>query len=231
MIRDNGNVLRAAGSVLSRAALVGLVGLGAAGCTDWALYDLDAAYGEVDMLSTMRTSVSFDPYEMPRLPAPGTVPVAGPGGGEYLPAFTQAQLDSVGAAMTNPLPMTPEVLALGQSVYETQCIVCHGPQGEGNGPVVGPGKYPLGPSLTIDAAAARADGYIYGIIRVGRGLMPAYGEKVSHTERWAVVNYVRTLQGRGGATAPAAAPAGIAPADSVTPVGAPGVVDTAQALR
>jgi mono/diheme cytochrome c family protein len=29
---------------------------------------------------------------------------------------------------------------------------------------------------------------------MGRGLMPIYGDKVRGTDRWDVVNYVRTLQ-------------------------------------
>jgi hypothetical protein len=49
-----------------------------AGCTDWAGYDIDVAAGKVPQLATMRRSVIPDPYEMPRLPAEGTVPVAHP---------------------------------------------------------------------------------------------------------------------------------------------------------
>ena len=42
------------------------------------------------------------------------------------------------------------------------------------------------------------DGYLYGMVveasRMGRGLMPRYGDKVRGTDRWDVVNYVRSLQ-------------------------------------
>lgn len=219
----------------TRDLALGLVGLGLVGCTDYAGYDLDRFWGELSpALATLRGSVAYDPYELPRLPAPGSVPVAGPGR-ENLPSFSQAALDSVGAALTNPLPMTPEVLAIGERVYDTQCSVCHGPEGAGNGTVVGPGKYPFAPAINGSATAARADGYIYGVIRVGRGLMPAYGERIDHMERWAVVNYVRQLQG-GGPTAQApgatpAAPTVITPPDSNTPAGEPGVVDTPQVVR
>lgn len=219
------------------AALLGLVGFGAVGCTDYAGYDLDAAWGTIPALSTMRGSVAYDPYELPRLPASGSVPIA-TSGVEILPQFSQAQLDSVGRALTNPVPASPEVLALGQQVYETQCSVCHGPQGAGNGSVVGPGKYPFAPAINGPETSARSDGYIYGVIRVGRGLMPAYGERIHHNERWAVVNYVRVLQRQGGGAAQApvgaaapAAPAAAAPANSVAPAGAPGAVDTLPSAR
>jgi mono/diheme cytochrome c family protein len=42
--------------------------------------------------------------------------------------------------------------------------------------------------------AAYSDQYLYAMIRVGRGLMPEYGSRITHFDRWSVVNYVRQLQ-------------------------------------
>ena len=191
---------------------VALASLAVTGCSDAAGYDLDYILSMTPFVGTMRRNVAFDPQEMPRLPAPNTVPVASPAM-EVLPAFTQLQLDSVGAALTNPFPVTPELLARGETVYQNNCFVCHGANGEGNGPVVGPGKYPLGPSLVAGTALARSPGYVYGIVRVGRGLMPAYS-RLNHSDRWAVAAYVQQLQQQSGGAAPpaAAAPATVAPA-------------------
>jgi hypothetical protein len=41
----------------------------------------------------------------------------------------------------------------------------------------------------------RTDGYIYGMIRNGRGLMPSYN-RIPEMDRWDVVNYIRALQGK-----------------------------------
>lgn len=180
--------------------------VGATGCTDWAGYDLDSFWGKIPVLSTLRHSVTYDPYEMPRLPAEHSVPVENPNGD--VPAhFAQTQLDSVGAVLHSPFATTADaaVLARGAAVFEAQCSACHGPEGAGNGPVVGPGKFPFAPPINGAATAARSDGYIYGVIAVGRGLMPPYGEKIAHLDRWAVVAYVRQLERR--AAPPAAAPA------------------------
>lgn len=173
--------------------LLALSALGVTGCTDAAGYDLDYILSRAPFVATMRTTVAYDDHTLPRLPAPGTVPVSSPAG-EVIPTFTQAQLDSVGAVLTNPVPVSPEVLERGETLYRNQCFVCHGAQGEGNGPVVGNGRFPLGPTLVGGTAPARSDGYLYGVIRVGRGLMPAYGERSSHTDRWAMVHYIRQLQ-------------------------------------
>ncbi|HET7460484.1 MAG TPA: hypothetical protein VFJ82_04520, partial [Longimicrobium sp.] len=70
-------------------------------CTDWAGYDIDVASGKVPQLANMRRSVIPDPYAMPRLPAPGTVPSSSPMG-DVPATFSSAQLDSVAPTLRNP---------------------------------------------------------------------------------------------------------------------------------
>jgi hypothetical protein len=61
------------------------------------------------------------------------------------------------------------------------------------------------PPLLTESARGRSDGYLYSILRYGRGIMGKYGDKIPNAhDRWQVVNYVRSLQ----AAVPAAAPAG-----------------------
>jgi hypothetical protein len=65
-------------------------------------------------------------------------------------------------------------------------------------------------SLLTDKAKGFSDGYIYSIIRYGRGVMPQYGDKIVRPhDRWAAVNYVRQLQG--------ISPSPAAPAQPVPP--------------
>ena len=46
-------------------------------------------------------------------------------------------------------------------------------------------------------AKALTDGHIYATITLGRGRMPSY-RRISPEDRWAVVHYVRDLNGQGG---------------------------------
>ena len=63
-------------------------------------------------------------------------------------------------------------------------------------------KFPLliAYNLSGPVVAEFSDGYIYGIMRVGRGLMPPYGHQISHFDRWNIVNYIRVLQRQAGDT-------------------------------
>ncbi len=118
---------------------------------------------------------------------------------------TPGALDSL-ALLANPTPVSDSSLANGRRHYQINCAVCHGAAGAGDGPVT---RYGLpAPSLLTDITKNRSDGYMYGIIRNGRGLMPPYN-RVEDMDRWDVVNYLRGLQGRLGApvsTEPAGQP-------------------------
>ena len=198
----------------ARAAALALVGLVVGGCTP-----LDDAMATIFGRS-MRDQRSFDPYENTMLPPEGTVPLsagnyaAAPfdvnlgqpeGALDVPPPFTQldmTQRPEIVDTLTNPVPATPESLARGEQLYERVCIVCHGPDGTGVTAYI----FSVHPALqTInfqsEESIARSDGYIYGMIRVGRTLMPAYGHQIGHYDRWHIVNYVRQLQGVDGAAA------------------------------
>lgn len=191
-------------------AVVATLTLSAAGCT-W----LDNLLASIPTFSFMREAPSFDPYEAPRpLPA-NAIPFSAPGGAPLPPlAPTEAALTAFGNAVgPNPLPADSAVLARGQQLYATFCFVCHGPSGRGDGPVIfrpgqdEPGsRFPLSRNLLDPVTVQRTDGYLYGIIRVGRGLMPPYGDKITDLDRWAVVHYLRQLQQSAAGAAPAAAP-------------------------
>jgi len=164
--------------------------------------DPDYVVHHVGWFATMRHQRSYKPYAMPRNPVPGTVPVC-PAGRETCPV-TGVEPDSLAPAvadkLANPRTRTSESLNRGKWVYETYCLVCHGPSGHGDGPIssASGGPFVGVRSLVTDSMARRSDGYIYGVLvnaqGMGRGLMPIYGDKVRGTDRWDLVNYVRSLQ-------------------------------------
>lgn len=115
-----------------------------------------------------------------------------------------AAIDSM-AGLANPVAADARSLQNGHRYYQINCAVCHGDAGVGDGPA---SRYGMpGINIVTEITRARADGYIWGIIRNGRGLMPNYN-RIAERDRWDVVNYVRALQSgaSGVATGAIAAP-------------------------
>jgi mono/diheme cytochrome c family protein len=155
--------------------------LGTAACTA-----LDNAIAKVPWFTTMARQSAVRPFESPpRLPAPGTVPTFGRE--DSLDILTDLR------NVVNPVPRDSASLERGQLLFNTYCIVCHGPAGHSDGTVVP--KFVPPPDFAADATKQRSDGYIYAMIKQGRGIMPRYGDKIRGVDRWHVVNYVRKLQG------------------------------------
>jgi mono/diheme cytochrome c family protein len=163
------------------------------------------------------------PYEtqwVPRYSPEGSVPVSGGEldwsaewiSGKTTTANALKSPFAIGAAAARSAgpsaPVIPrELEAAGDTLYQNFCSVCHGPTGNADGTV---SRQIGAPSLLTARARAYSDGYVYSIIRYGRGVMPRYGDKVyAPADRWAIVNHVRKLQAQ--APAPAAAPGAAVP--------------------
>ncbi len=123
----------------------------------------------------------------------GSVPTTGTAMAGYQVSYTPgiAQIESL-AVVANPVPVSDSSLANGRKYYQINCAVCHGDRAEGDGPATRFGMIPM--QLMLDITKTRSDGYIWGIMRNGRGLMPSYN-RIEERARWDVVNYLRVLQG------------------------------------
>jgi mono/diheme cytochrome c family protein len=117
---------------------------------------------------------------------------------------------------TSPIAADEKVLARGEERYRIYCQPCHDPRGDGKGILFQRGNVPT-PSLHSDKVRTAPDGFVFGVITNGSGLMPAYKWPIPPEDRWAIVAHLRALQqqriAEGGAPpAPAPAPADAAAA-------------------
>ena len=217
-----------------RWSLVALLALGAGGC-DWYYYRLpspDDLWYVIPWFDHMIEARYIRPYEtdsVPRYSIEGTVPVTG-GEPDWLAEWSSGKATTADAlvnpyapgAERQPSPPGPEVAvhsrdldAAGDTLYQNFCTVCHGAAGDAKGPISGR----VGaPSLLTGRARGYTDGYLYSIVRYGRGVMPRYGDKVYlPSDRWAIVNHVRKLQAQTpAAPEPPGAVAPIAPGPAAT---------------
>ena len=133
-------------------------------------------------VTSMQTDVKVVPGEMVIVQPAGTVPR---NAGELVVAREAY------ANRPNPVPRTPDSVTRGAALFRIYCSPCHGVSGKGDGPVTP--RFIPPPDLTSPQIQGRTDGHIAYYIGYGGAIMPAYGEAVSVSERWDIVNYVRTL--------------------------------------
>ena len=94
--------------------------------------------------------------------------------------------------LSNPMKDIVKASREGKNIFETQCFTCHGTDGRGDGPVAA-SLNPKPANLTSSKVQGQSDGAIFWKITNGNAPMPSFKYALSKTQRWAVVDYIRTL--------------------------------------
>src|SRR5947209_8947711 len=158
------------------AALLGiftlLTGCGASGNHRAYEYMPDMARGPAYKAFAPNT-VTRDGLTLQR-PVSGTIPRGyqpfhfGPG---------DQEAERAGRELQDPYHSTQRTLEEGKALYNTYCIVCHGEQGRGDGPISA--KIPPPPSYVSDRLLTFAPGRIFHVITMGANKMPSYAAQLS----------------------------------------------------
>jgi mono/diheme cytochrome c family protein len=98
-----------------------------------------------------------------------------------------------------PQGMNPEnLVARGANRYGIYCAPCHGKDADGQGPVAQRGGLLVPPpSFKQDRLKEMVNGQIYAAMLngVNNGNMPSYAVQIPAEDRWAIIAYLRTVQG------------------------------------
>jgi mono/diheme cytochrome c family protein len=104
---------------------------------------------------------------------------------------TLESVPAVYAGKTNPLG--GDAAAQGAKVFQTNCQMCHGPQGHGDGPAGG-SLDPKPKNLALLQESA-ADDYLFWRINEGKPgtSMVAWKGILTEEQIWQVISFIRTL--------------------------------------
>lgn len=94
------------------------------------------------------------------------------------------------AQKANPVKPTPELMAKAKKMYNMDCAMCHGENGDGKGDME---MKNVTDFTKPDAMKDRTDGELFHIIRKGKGDMPPEGDRAKDDDVWNLVNYIRTF--------------------------------------
>ena len=92
----------------------------------------------------------------------------------------------------NPIAGDANSVKTGKALYTTYCTPCHGEKGKGDG-IASAGLNPKPANHTSAVIQSESDGSLFYKISEGRNAMPQYKIALTETQRWSLVNYIRTL--------------------------------------
>jgi mono/diheme cytochrome c family protein len=99
-------------------------------------------------------------------------------------------------ALSNPVPLTDEVIGEGRGHFADHCAICHANDGSGNA-TMGKGMWPKPPDMLLARTQNLSDGELFWIIENGIRFtgMPAWssGTKEGETATWHLVHFIRRL--------------------------------------
>jgi mono/diheme cytochrome c family protein len=91
------------------------------------------------------------------------------------------------ARRRNPVAGQPGAVAQGKKIFETTCVMCHGPNGGGVANAA---------DLRLPAVQKETDGTLFWKVTNGHPAkgMPSFKGGLSDEQRWQVVTYIHTLK-------------------------------------
>ncbi len=96
----------------------------------------------------------------------------------------------------SPLKSDASTIADGKKLFGSQCYLCHGKDGDGKGELAAEMKLKLHDYHDAAALKDKTDGELFYILSKGKGEMPGEGDRLSETQRWQLIAYIRSLAGK-----------------------------------
>lgn len=96
-------------------------------------------------------------------------------------------------ARKNPVEPTAESVEAGRKLFVSQCAMCHGAKGDGQGDLAQELKLTPPDFTKGDPQKKRTDGELFYVITAGHDKMPAQGSRLRDLQKWNLVNFIRSL--------------------------------------
>lgn len=136
---------------------------------------------KIEWISFMEIQPAYRQMEDPRPVPERSIPIDGP---VAIPGMLPPE---------NPIEADDASITRGAQLYDIHCKLCHGQTFEGNGPI-GPFLANKPANLTSPLVQSKSDGSLFLTITNGvEGKMPPMNENLLVSDRWDLVNFLRTL--------------------------------------
>ena len=92
----------------------------------------------------------------------------------------------------DPFPADAKTIVAGKQVFTVNCVACHGPKGDGDGPAAA--ALDRHPGVLSDPKMwNETNGALFWKITEGNTPMPSFRDALTPEQKWQLIRYVRTL--------------------------------------
>ncbi len=119
------------------------------------------------------------------------------------PAASSGQTTAHGHIITqeekdrkNPVRFTDFSVERGKKFYGFHCAMCHGEKLDGKGDLAEEMKIQPADLSKPETLTKRTDGELFAIIGSGSEIMPGEKDRMPERQRWQIVNYLRSIEGK-----------------------------------
>jgi mono/diheme cytochrome c family protein len=128
---------------------------------------------------------AFTPMSSPGSKSQQSTPEVAP---EQAPATTPA------ATATNPVKATAESQAKAKTLYQIDCSMCHGDNGDGKTDLAKSMGISISDFTDAKAMSAKMDGELFIVIRNGKDKMPPEAAgRANDSTVWNLIHYIRNM--------------------------------------
>jgi len=106
---------------------------------------------------------------------------------------TGSKIPAEESARANPVKPEADSVAQGKRMFSSQCAMCHGATGDGKGDLAEDMKLKMKDYTDPDALKDFSDGDLFYILTNGKDKMPDEGDRLSPTQKWNLINYIRSF--------------------------------------
>ena len=95
----------------------------------------------------------------------------------------------------DPLPALDSIQLLeAKRLFNINCAICHGENLDAQGPLATSGKVGGIANLKLDQYVKEPVGQMFHVVTYGKGNMGSYASQLNRTQRWWVIQYVKSEQ-------------------------------------
>ena len=114
-------------------------------------------------------------------------------GQDATPMPAEFKVPAEDAKKQNPIKPTESSMAEGKHLFTSQCVMCHGAEGDGKGDLAVSLELAMKDWRDPESLRKWTDGELFYVLDKGKRHMPGQERRLKDDQKWHLMNFIRSL--------------------------------------